>query len=136
MSDKPRTIDEYLAPLPVEKRRALEKLRSAIRASAPGAEECISYALPAFRLGGRALVAFGAGAHHCALYPMSAATIAAHHEELAGYETTKGAIRFPPGRPLPAGLVRRIVKARVAENAAREAKGPSPRRRAVASRRR
>ena len=121
MNRKPVTIDDYLEPLEPPKRLALEKLRAAIRAAAPGAEECISYALPAFKLNGRPLVAFGAGARHCALYPMSAATIAAVRHELADYETSKGTIRFPPDRPMPARLVRRIVKARIAENAAREA---------------
>ena len=121
MNRKPATIDDYLEPLAPPKRLALEKLRAAIRAAAPRAEECISYALPAFKLNGRPLVAFGAGARHCALYPMSAATIAAFGDELAAYETSKGTIRFPPDRPMPARLVRRIVKARIAENAAREA---------------
>jgi len=63
---KANTIDEYLAPLSNEKRAALEKLRRAIQAAAPKAEECISYGVPAFRLGGRMLVAFGAAAKHCA----------------------------------------------------------------------
>ena len=116
---RPATIDEYLAPLSGEKRAALQKLRKTIQAAAPRAEECISYGLPAFRLDGRPLVAFGAGANHCALYPMSAATIAAHADELEGYETSKGTIRYPPGTPLPASLVRKLVKARIAENAAR-----------------
>ncbi len=121
MNRKPSTVDDYLAPLDAPTRSALERLRAAIRAAAPGAEECISYALPAFKLNGRALVAFGAGARHCALYPMSAATITTLRSELAGYETSKGTIRFPPDRPMPARLVRRIVKARIAENAAKEA---------------
>src|SRR5947207_10798615 len=116
---KPSTIDEYLAPLSDDKRAALQKLRKTIQAAAPRAEECISYGLPAFRLDGRPLVAFGAGANHCALYPMSAATIAAHVDDLKAYETSKGTIRFPPAKPLPATLVRKLVKARIAENAAR-----------------
>ena len=116
---KPSTIDEYLAPLSDDKRAPLQKLRKAIQAAAPRAEECISYGLPAFRLDGRPLVAFGAGASHCALYPMSSATIAVHADDLKGYETSKGTIRFPAGKPLPATLVRKLVKARIAENAAR-----------------
>src|SRR5712692_5012722 len=66
---KARTIDEYLAALSNDQRAALERLRKTIRAAAPGAEECISYQLPAFRLDGRMLVWFGAAAHHCAFYP-------------------------------------------------------------------
>ena len=119
MAGKPRSIDEYLAGVSDEQRVALEKLRKTIHAAAPGAEECISYQLPAFRLDGRPLVAFGAGRSHCALYPMSAATIDSHREELQAYQTSKGTIRFDPGRPLPAALVRKLVKARIAENAAR-----------------
>ncbi len=112
---KPRTIDEYLAALSDEKRAALEKLRRTIRTAAPKAEECISYQLPAFRLNGM-LVAFGASANHCAFYPMSSATVEAHKDELQGYDTSKGTIRFQAAKPLPAALVRKLVKARIAEN--------------------
>jgi uncharacterized protein YdhG (YjbR/CyaY superfamily) len=123
MAAKPRTIDEYLAALREDQRAALEKLRKAIRAAAPQAEEGISYGLAAFRLHGKPLVAFGATANHCAFYPMSAATVAAHKEELAAYDTSKGTIRFPADRPLPAALVRKLVKARIAEN---DLTGPNP----------
>ena len=102
-----------------DQRLALERLRKAIRAAAPQAEECITYRLPAFRLGGRVLVAFGARANHCAFYPMSASTVAAHQDELEAYDTSKGTIRFPAKRPLPVALVRKLVKARIAENADR-----------------
>jgi uncharacterized protein YdhG (YjbR/CyaY superfamily) len=113
---KVKTIDEYLAALSDDQRAALDKLRKTIRAAAPGAEECISYGLPAFRLNG-VLVAFGARANHCAFYPMSASTVAAYKDELTGYETSTGTIRFQPDNPLPVALVRRMVKARIAENA-------------------
>jgi len=118
MRGKPETIDEYLAPLSGEKRAALEKLRRAIRSVAPGAEECISYNIPAFRLGGRLLVGFGAAANHCAFYP-GAHPVKAHSDELKVYTTLKGTIRFPADRPLPAALVRKLVKTRIAEYAAR-----------------
>jgi len=111
-----KTIDEYLATLGKEQRAALEKLRKAIRAAAPKAEECISYRLPAFRLSGKLLVAFGARANHCAFYPMSSSTVEAHQKELKDYDTSKGTVRFPAGHPLPAALVRKLVKARIAEN--------------------
>jgi uncharacterized protein YdhG (YjbR/CyaY superfamily) len=117
MAGKPRTIDEYLAALNDDKRAALERLRKTIRAAAPEAEECISYQLPAFRLDGRTLVAFGATASHCALYPMSSATVEAYKDELEDYDTSKGTIRFQADDPLPATLVRKLVKARIAENA-------------------
>lgn len=83
-----KTIDEYLKAVPDDQRAALEKLRKAIRAAAPKAEECISYGLPAFRLDGKALVAFGARPNHCAFYPMSSLTVAAHADELEEYESS------------------------------------------------
>ena len=119
MSAKPQTIDEYLAPLSGEKRAALEKLRRAIQSAAPKAEECISYGIPAFRLGGRLLVAFGAAANHCAFYP-GAFPVKAHEDELDAYDTSKGTIRFPADSPLPAQLVRKLVKSRITEHAAQE----------------
>ena len=120
MSAKPQTIDEYLAPLSSEKRAALEKLRRAIKSVAPKAEECISYQLPSFRLGGRLLVSFGAWASHCAFYP-GAHPVEAHKDELKDYDTSKGSIRFQADRPLPATLVRKLVKTRIAERAAKSA---------------
>jgi uncharacterized protein YdhG (YjbR/CyaY superfamily) len=123
-ASRPTTVDEYLAALAPDTRAALEKVRRTVRAAAPDAEECISYQLPAFRLNGM-LVAFGATASHCAFYPMSAATVAAHQKELAAYDTSKGTIRFQLDRPLPAALIRKLVKARIAENGAT----PPPRRR-------
>jgi uncharacterized protein YdhG (YjbR/CyaY superfamily) len=118
MAAKPTTIDEYLATVSDDQRAALEALRAAIRAAAPEAEECISYQLAAFRLHGP-LVAFGATANHCAFYLMSASTVAAHKHELRGYSTSKGTIRFQPDSPLPADLVRKLVQARIDENASR-----------------
>jgi uncharacterized protein YdhG (YjbR/CyaY superfamily) len=119
MAAKPLTIDEYLAPLTAKQRAALETLRKTIQAAAPEAQECISYGLAAFRLHGRPLVAFGAAANHCAFYPMSSNTVAAHRDDLKNYDTSKGSIRFPADRPLPASLVRKLVKSRIAENRAR-----------------
>jgi uncharacterized protein YdhG (YjbR/CyaY superfamily) len=108
-------VDEYLAALPAAKRGALQKVRAAIRAAAPRAEEGFSYGLPAFRLDGRPLVCYGASANHCSFFPMSPAVIRAHAEDLKRYETSKGTIRFPPDEPLPAALVRKLVNARIAE---------------------
>jgi uncharacterized protein YdhG (YjbR/CyaY superfamily) len=118
MSAKPQTIDEYLAPLSKEKRAALQKLRKAIKSAAPKAEECISYQLPAFRLGGRMLVAFGAAANHCAFYP-GAHPVETHNKELKAYDTSKGTIRFQADTSLPATLVRKLVKTRIAEYASK-----------------
>jgi uncharacterized protein YdhG (YjbR/CyaY superfamily) len=121
----PRTaadVDAYLASVPDDKRAALTRLRKAISAAAPRAEEGFSYGLPAFRLNGRPLVCFGAAAHHCSLFPMSPAVIRAHAADLKAYEISKGTIRFLPEKPLPVSLVRKIVKARIAEleNASRK----------------
>lgn len=116
MAGKPTTIDEYLAGVSAEQRAALEALRQTIREAAPGAEECISYRLPAFRLHKKLLVAFGATASHCAFYPMSASTVEAHGPELEDYDTSKGTLRFQANDPLPAALVRKLVAARIAEN--------------------
>ena len=126
----PQTIDEYLAPLSTEKRVALEKLRRAIKSAAPKAEECISYQIPGFILGGRLLVSFGAAANHCAFYP-GAYPVKAHKEELKAYDTSKGTIRFQVDSPLPVTLVQKLVKTRIAEYAAKEpvAAGSSRRRR-------
>jgi uncharacterized protein YdhG (YjbR/CyaY superfamily) len=113
-SAKPKSIDEYLAPLSHEQRAALEKLRRDIKAAAPEAEECISYQMPAFRLGGKVLVWFGAAKKHCAFYP-GALPIEANKDELKAYKTSKGTIRFQADSPLPAPLVRKLVKSRIAE---------------------
>jgi len=125
----PVTIDDYLAALEPAKRAALEKLRRDIRAAAPRAEEGISYQLPAFKLAGRLLVCFGAAAKHCAFYP-GAFPVEALGDALAGYATSKGTIRFPPERPLPTALVRKIVKLRIAQIGARGQQAARTRRRA------
>jgi uncharacterized protein YdhG (YjbR/CyaY superfamily) len=130
MAGKPETIDEYLARVSDDQRAALERLRKTIRGAAPRAEECISYQLAAFRLDGRMLVAFGATPNHCAFFLMSSKTVAAHRAELAGYDTSKGTIRFQADEPLPATLVRKLVKARIAENTRGRRAGSRPRARA------
>ena len=118
MKAAPATIDDYLAALPADQRAALQDLRRQILAAAPGATECISYAMPAFRRNG-VLVWMGAGKAHCAFYPSG--LVEDFKDRLAGYETSKGAIRFQPDRPLPVDLVRDIVARRVAEDAQKAA---------------
>jgi uncharacterized protein YdhG (YjbR/CyaY superfamily) len=109
-----KSHDEYLATLTDDKRRALEKLRKDIKATALKAEECISYGIPGFRLNGKLLVSYGAAARHCAFYPGS--TLRAFKDDLKDYDTSgQGTIRFAADKPLPSALVRKIVKARIAE---------------------
>ena len=117
MSTPAEDVDAYLAGVPQDARTALEKLRALIRAAAPAATEVISYQMPAFRLQGRLLVAFAAFKNHCSLFPGSS-VMEAHKDELKGYDISKGTIRFPPGKPLPATLVKTLVKVRIAESEA------------------
>jgi uncharacterized protein YdhG (YjbR/CyaY superfamily) len=125
---KPETTDEHLALLSSENRAALEKLRRAIKSAAPEAEECISYGIPAFRLGGRMLVAFGAAANHCAFY-CGSSPVEAHEDELEAYGTSKGTIRFQADTPLPAALVRKLVRTQIAAKTARRPGAPKGARR-------
>ena len=113
---KPKTIDEYLANVRPDQRKTLQNLRQTIKNAVPEAEECISYGIPAFRLNQRFLVFFGAWANHCAFYPGSAATLKSFRNELRNFQASKGTIRFSPDKPLPAALVRKLVKMRIAEN--------------------
>lgn len=116
---KATTIDEYLTEFPPAVRAVLEELRALIRSAAPGATETVSYAIPTFDLHGHHLVHFAAFAHHIGFYPTPSA-VAAFAGELSPYETSKGAVRFPLGQPLPTELIRRIVAFRVAEVTARK----------------
>jgi 3-methyladenine DNA glycosylase AlkD/uncharacterized protein YdhG (YjbR/CyaY superfamily) len=123
---KPKTIDEYLANAKPEQRVVLEKLRKAIRAAAPGAEEYIGYGLAGFKLHGRSLVYFGAWENHCALYAASPAVQSQFQLELKGFMVSKGTIQFTLERPLPVALVKKLVKARVAENFSKAQKKTAP----------
>jgi len=125
------SVDAYLASQPEPVRRVLEVVRRTIQSAAPEAEESFSYGMPAFRVGGRPLVAFGAAAGHCALYPMNPATIEVYRRLLGQFETSKGTIRFNVSQPLPAGVVRTLVKARLHDMAT----APAPARRQSVPRR-
>jgi uncharacterized protein YdhG (YjbR/CyaY superfamily) len=115
MPAKPTTIDEYFAKAGADHRVALQKLRKTIRATVPQVQECINYGVAAFRLDGKCIAGLGAAAKHCSYYPMSGAVVAKLCNELKAYTTTKGAIQFEPTKPLPASLIRKLLKARIAE---------------------
>jgi uncharacterized protein YdhG (YjbR/CyaY superfamily) len=112
----PKNVDEYLAGVPEPARGTLKKVRAAIRSAVPaGATECISYGMPAFKNQG-VLVWFAAFSKHCSLFP-TGAVIEAFKKELKSFSTSKGTIQFPTDKPLPAALVKKLVKARVAQEA-------------------
>ena len=115
MGKRPGAIDEYLAGVGAGSRAALQKVRRAVRAAAPKAQECIAYGMPAFRLDGKLIAGFRAAAKHCSYHPMSGMTVATLRAELNRYGTSRGTIRFSPRTGLPKALVRKLVKARIAE---------------------
>jgi uncharacterized protein YdhG (YjbR/CyaY superfamily) len=115
------SVDEYLANVPEPARTTLSKVRAAIRASAgPEATEVISYGMPGFRYKGM-LVWYAAFQQHCSFFPGNSSLIDEFGEDLAGYSTSKGTIRFPLDKPLPASLIRKIVRTRMAENERKKA---------------
>jgi len=111
----PKDVDEYLAGVPEPARATLKKVRATIRSAVPpDATEAISYRMPMFRYKG-GLVAFAAFKDHCSFFPMSYAVIRAFKNELKAFTVSKGTIRFPLDKPLPAALLKKMVKARLAE---------------------
>jgi uncharacterized protein YdhG (YjbR/CyaY superfamily) len=117
-----RDVDAYLADQPSETRTVLEKIRRAVKATAPAATEKISYGIPTFDLDGHRLVYYAAFQNHCSFFPASTAVMREFADELGSFETSKGTIRFTVEHPIPIPLVKGIVKARVQEERARRAK--------------
>jgi uncharacterized protein YdhG (YjbR/CyaY superfamily) len=115
------SIDDYIAGFPAATQEVLREMRELIKATAPGATETISYAIPTFDLNGRHLVHFAGYAHHIGFYPIPTG-MEAFKEELKPYKQGKGSAQFPLGQPLPTDLIRRIVEFRVAENLGRAGK--------------
>jgi uncharacterized protein YdhG (YjbR/CyaY superfamily) len=120
MPRRPTTIDAYLATAPADRRAALERLRRAVHAAAPGAEECISYGMPAFRVDGGVVAGFAATAKGCSYFPFSGRTLGTLAAELEEYGGTRGALHFSPARGLPVALVRKLVRTRRAELRAKQ----------------
>jgi uncharacterized protein YdhG (YjbR/CyaY superfamily) len=115
----PTSVEEYLAALPAGQRAALEKLRKMIKAAAPEATETIAYQMPAIRVDGRLVVSYAAFKDHCSLFPMSYQVIRDNADALKPYLAAKSALHFTTDKPLPAALVKKIVEARLQENAVR-----------------
>jgi len=117
----PKSVDDYLARVPQPARSTLKKVRAAIRSALPReATEAISYQIPAFKYKGRPLVWFAAFSNHCSLFP-TASVIAAFKNELKGFQISKGTIQFPVDKPLPAVLLKKMVKMRLAQNKKKKA---------------
>jgi uncharacterized protein YdhG (YjbR/CyaY superfamily) len=115
---KPKSIDEYIARFPKDTQKHLEQIRATIKETVPGADEAISYGIPAFNLNGRYLIYFAGYKKHIGLYPVP--TNNTFEKEFAAYKTSgKGAIQFPLDKPMPLKLIIKIVKFRVRENADR-----------------
>ena len=115
----PTSVEDYLAALPEGQRSTLEMLRKTIRTAAPEATETISYQMPTFKLRGRVLVYYAAFKDHFSLFPASEAVMEALGDELKPYFSGKGTLRFTQDKPIPVALVKKIVKARIEEIAAR-----------------
>ncbi|HEY2683706.1 MAG TPA: DUF1801 domain-containing protein [Steroidobacteraceae bacterium] len=110
-----KTIDDYLKSVPPDRRRALQDLRKKIRSVIPGAQECISYRIPAFRLNGVVVAGFCATARGGSFFPFSGSTLRTLRTKLGRYEQTKSSLHFLIDDPLPITLVRQLIKARIAE---------------------
>ena len=116
---KPESVDDYIARHPKDVQATLRRVRSVIRGALPGAEEVISYQIPAYRLHDRCVIYFAGWTQHYSLYPASAGLVAAFRKDLEPYPVSKGTIRFPLGRPVPGTLIARIAKFLAGEAATR-----------------
>jgi uncharacterized protein YdhG (YjbR/CyaY superfamily) len=110
-----KSIDKYLANVPASHRTALKRVRAIVRKAYPAAEEGFYYQLPAFRLNGKAFVAFRSSKNHCSLHPLSGTVLPSLKSKLAGFEFSKGTIRFTSRKPIPESLLRTILHVRAQE---------------------
>lgn len=114
--------DEYLLYVDEPQHSLMQKLRATIKSACPEAEEVISYGMPAFKYKGRPLVGYAVAKHRCSLYPWTNSIVVRLKNELEGFSTSKGTIRFTPEKPLPIGLIKKIVKIRMEEIVAKNGK--------------
>lgn len=114
-----KSVDEYIAAQPEARHAVLDRVRGAIRAALPRAEEVISYQIPAYKMPGGTLLYFAGWKQHYSIYPATAALVAAFEDELATYKISKGTIRFPLSQPVPVRLIARLAKFRAKEMARR-----------------
>jgi uncharacterized protein YdhG (YjbR/CyaY superfamily) len=122
-----KSVDEYIASQPEAAQGVLERVRRTIRKAVPGAEEVISYQIPAYKLNGRAVIYFAGWSQHYSVYPSTARLVAAFKDDLGRYEVTKGTIRFPLSEPVPVRLIEAVARFRAKEVAERErAKAAAP----------
>lgn len=110
-----KSIDEYIAAQPAAVQSVLSEVREIIRASVPGAEEAISYQIPALKLSGRAIIYFAGWKNHFSIYPLTPNLVEAFRDDLAPYELSKGTVRFPLSKPIPKALIEGIAKFKAAE---------------------
>jgi uncharacterized protein YdhG (YjbR/CyaY superfamily) len=110
-----KSVPDYIAGFPRPVQTVLKRVRAIIRKAMPGAEEVISYQIPAYKIDGRAVLYFAAWTEHYSIYPSTARLVSAFKDELAGYQRSKGTIRFPLSEPVPAKLIERIAKFRAKE---------------------
>ncbi len=122
MPKAPGSVDEYLKALPLKVQKTLGQVRKAILSACPKAEEIVSYRIPAYKYNGRIIIFFAAFKNHCSIYAMGYKLIEKFRNSLKNYEISGTTIHFPLDKPLPASLVKRIVKARMKENEERRLK--------------
>jgi uncharacterized protein YdhG (YjbR/CyaY superfamily) len=108
-------FDEYLSTVPEPDKGELERLRQFVRCAAPGVEESVSYGMPAFKYKGRPLIGFRAGKNHLSVFPFSPAAVASVRKELAGFDLSKGTVRFTSDRPIPNAALEQLLRRRMIE---------------------
>jgi uncharacterized protein YdhG (YjbR/CyaY superfamily) len=114
-----KSVDEYIASRPADVQLVLQRVRDTMRKAMPGAEEVISYQIPAFRLHGRVVLYFAGWKQHCSIYPVTDPLVTAFGAELEPYRASKGTLRFPLDQPMPVKLIERIAKFSAKEAAER-----------------